>query len=558
MKKLLLFLLVLLASSVGAQTTIIGGGGGGFSSGSAASGCTAYSLVYVDSSGNLACALAPVNGSVSTAGRSILTIADTMVGTSATSNFLNVTGTFPSGTFTASTIISPVLFNITAGGTANSAESAAVRLKYNTGTPIGGGGAYGAFGILSDATLRGSTSYGAPGVYTSAGIGSRTTATTASEIVASLWGHSVSAANTIGMAVLGEATGAGTTNIGVVGRASGATNNLSGYFTLGSSNPTGTASLIADNGAVAANIFEARDNGTAVFTIADGGTTTMTGTLAVPTGTAAMPFPINNGTGGMWFSSGFPQFSYGTNNWLFGGVSSPNIGLAVRSTGNLGFASADTFSGLDTFFGRESAAVMQMGADANGAAVPQTLKAHDGIIGTDIAGANLTLAAGRGTGAGVGGNLALQTSVPLTTGTTAQSLASRQLIVASPKSVNDNTATTLFTITMGDDTDSGGTVFFCSTATSATTDRQKTCGQINFSAIDVTAGAGGEACSSAITGTNSTAVSVGTLTVTSAATTGTDLCNVQITSDSSLNVAHIIRYSVVMHPGSSATVITPQ
>ena len=122
----------------------------------------------------------------------------------------------------------------------------------------------------------------------------------------------------------------------------------------------------------------------------------------------------------------------------------------------------------------------------------------------------------------------------------------------------DNTATTMFTITLGDDTDGGGIVDFCAMATSATTDRQKTCGQIAFSGVDVTSGAGGEACSAAITGTNSTAVSVGTLTVTGSATTGTDLCNIRITSDSSLNVAHTVRYSVRLHPSASTVVITPQ
>lgn len=125
--------------------------------------------------------------------------------------------------------------------------------------------------------------------------------------------------------------------------------------------------------------------------------------------------------------------------------------------------------------------------------------------------------------------------------------------------VADNTATTMFTITLGDDTDAGGTISFCAMATSAATDRQKTCGEINFSATDVTAGAGGEVCNSVITGANSTAPSTGTLTVTTASTTGTDLCNVQITSDSSLNVAHTVRWSVTSFHGSAAAVtINPQ
>ena len=72
---------------------------------------------------------------------------------------------------------------------------------------------------------------------------------------------------------------------------------------------------------------------------------------------------------------------------------------------------------------REAAAILQMGSDVNGAAVAQTFKAHDGITGTDVAGANLTLAGGRGTGSGAPGQLILSVATELATGTTAQTLA---------------------------------------------------------------------------------------------------------------------------------------
>jgi len=47
---------------------------------------------------------------------------------------------------------------------------------------------------------------------------------------------------------------------------------------------SGIAAMVADNNAVAANIFEARDNGTAVFTIADGGSVQLgaDGTASLP------------------------------------------------------------------------------------------------------------------------------------------------------------------------------------------------------------------------------------------------------------------------------------
>lgn len=77
----------------------------------------------------------------------------------------------------------------------------------------------------------------------------------------------------------------------------------------------------------------------------------------------------------------------------------------------------------DTLLTSESAAVLQMGADVNGAPVTQTIKAHDGITGTDIAGADFVHAGGRGTGSGTPGNFIVSVATELATGTTAQTLA---------------------------------------------------------------------------------------------------------------------------------------
>jgi hypothetical protein len=134
----------------------------------------------------------------------------------------------------------------------------------------------------------------------------------------------------------------------------------------------------------------------------------------------------------------------------------------------------------------------------------------------------------------------------------------RYYIEDSAKALTDATATTIFVATLGNDTDSGGTVSFCVTSGDLTTTRQKTCGEFDWSAVDVTAGAGGETCTVTLHGTPNTASSSGTLAVTADTTTGTDLCNVRVTADSSLDTASAIRYSVQMHPGASAQVITPQ
>lgn len=92
-----------------------------------------------------------------------------------------------------------------------------------------------------------------------------------------------------------------------------------------------------------------------------------------------------------------------------------------RVAGNLLYLGANN----DLALVRSAAAVLQLGSDLNGAAVSQTLQAANGITGTDKTGGNFTFASGKGTGAGAVSSLVFQTPTVLTTGTTAQSLATR-------------------------------------------------------------------------------------------------------------------------------------
>jgi len=111
----------------------------------------------------------------------------------------------------------------------------------------------------------------------------------------------------LGFSYTGSNT-AGPNRIGVIGVADTtavATNIVGGYFGLAaqnSANPTFTSSaLIADNGSQAVPIFLARDNGTEVFRIADGGNVGIgtnapvaaidiaSGQAAIPDGSAAAP-----------------------------------------------------------------------------------------------------------------------------------------------------------------------------------------------------------------------------------------------------------------------------
>lgn len=126
-----------------------------------------------------------------------------------------------------------------------------LRLNASTGTPGGNTGAMGAslgtttgwnFGVVGGAK-EGSENFG-------------------------VFGKAVDAkASTLNVGVMGIAlnTGASPTHVG-------------GYFGLQVTTPTfASAALMADNGVTTSDIFVARDNGTAIFTIADGGSITVGG-----------------------------------------------------------------------------------------------------------------------------------------------------------------------------------------------------------------------------------------------------------------------------------------
>ena len=178
---------------------------------------------------------------------------------------------------------------------------------------------------------------------------------------------------------------------------------------------------------------EALDSASGSLVLKAAGTTAIT--IAATTITTALPILAPNGT------AGAPSFSYSADpdTGIFGtGTNAVGIATAgstkilvdtsrlfLLSTQQIAWESADAFSTVSLALVREAAAVLQMGVDVNGAAVHQTFKAHDGITGTDVAGASMTFAPGRGTGAGTGASLIFSTSTTLATGTTAQTLVAR-------------------------------------------------------------------------------------------------------------------------------------
>jgi hypothetical protein len=191
----------------------------------------------------------------------------TLSGSSATSNFLNVTGTLPS---TLSDTCKAVNFQITTAG--SSSQSI-----YGSDTRL-------LAGYTGSSDTIGTVVFNAV-----AGTGSSYSIATAN-----IGGYFLSTATTTGhnVGLIGYAFG-GNTNVGVFGRAVAAKNSatnmgviglgrntgtspiqVGGYFGLNATAPTLTsAALMCDNSDQTSDIFVARDNGNPVFVIADGGTT---------------------------------------------------------------------------------------------------------------------------------------------------------------------------------------------------------------------------------------------------------------------------------------------
>lgn len=113
-----------------------------------------------------------------------------------------------------------------------------------------------------------------------------------------------------------------------------------------------------------------------------------------------------------------------------------------------------------------------------------------GGSGTDIAGAGLYLAGGKGTGSAAPGELVMQTSVPGSTGTTLQSLATRTWIEGSQKTLTATVATAVVRIAIPQGSVSGGVFEYVVHANDAT-DYQSRSGRLNWQAVNK---AGTETC----------------------------------------------------------------
>lgn len=179
--------------------------------------------------------------------------------------------------------------------------------------------------------------------------------------------------------------------------------------------------------------------------------------------TSGFGFGSNNNDG-YWVNAGATVFNFGNVAQALG------INM-ISSTGTLGYNFTASAAGTapDLRLTRDSAATLQLGVDVNGAAIDQSIKGHDGITGTDIKGAALTLAPGKGTGAGISGSVILNRDLVLATGTTAQSYGPAW--VSCPTKILSNstgTAQVIATITTTATTGGAVKMFYTTVANNGT------------------------------------------------------------------------------------------
>jgi hypothetical protein len=187
-----------------------------------------------------------------------------------------------------------------------------------------------------------------------------------------------------------------------------------------------------------------------------------------------------------------------------------------------------------------------------------TLNATSGL-GTNIIGANLQLAPGRSTGLATSGDVAIQ-RVPTTLGSGSANNTRRDAIrvVSKSRTLTNSTATAVVRIAgLGAHDTAGGTVVF-SVRTSDGTDDGSTSGEFAWAFVNTTAGAGGETCTASLLGTNATASSAGVLTVTADTATGTDSCDLRLTSTQTVMTptTNEVYYTVISN--SRTATVTPQ
>lgn len=246
----------------------------------------------------------------------------------------------------------------------------------------------------------------------------------------------------------------------------------------------------------------------------------------------------------------------GDNNTMIGRSAGFN-GLQLTSARNSTAIGSLTYTTASNtvVIGNEAVTTYTLGNSVNAAPTAKLLKSADGITGTDIAGANLTIAGGRGTGTGAGGNRIDQTSRELGTGTTAQTLQDRTVTVAKAKALTAAAATQVVLINVASGAFGGGTLEYTVQASDGT-DHQARAGRINWAVVNK---AGTETCTvsaaSELLDGSILAESAGASTLTyaiTADTSATNGCYISFNAVSSLTETVLnIAYRITGNGGTS-------
>lgn len=256
---------------------------------------------------------------------------------------------------------------------------------------------------------------------------------------------------------------------------------------------------------------------------------------------------VNDGTYFTILSGGSGRVRISASTIATGQLGIDGNGIYTRSNYPIGWSSSSTdatAAAPDTLFRRAAAATVQMGTDVNGAAVNQTIKAHDGITGTDILGASLTLAPGKGTGAAVSGSVIVNRDLVKATGTTAQTYG--QGIVVAPSKILSNTSATAQTVATINTTtlSAGGVTFYYNVAATSGTAADADTGSVHISWNNV----GGTVAATAGTIMNSVqSNSSGTLAATPTVTVATNVVSIKLTPTWVTIVPTGVVYSGMFH-----------
>lgn len=177
-----------------------------------------------------------------------------------------------------------------------------------------------------------------------------------------------------------------------------------------------------------------------------------------------------------------------------------------------------------------------------------------GGSGANVAGANIAIAGGKGTGTAAGGKVSLYTSPSIASGSTAQTLVERVVVPAKGVALTDATAVSLFEIALPKLKMTGGKIVATVQVTDGT-DMQSFTQEITYSAVNK----GGTYTTSITATTGDKSVSAGTLTNTWTILNGTNKVTIQLAADTSLTPSgtnsFVVYYTVTNNSEQAITLL---